>query len=98
MKTKVPKIVPLGELVLAVFDKAGQYSADPREVSRLAARTVSHMLLRAPKLTCLLSQRPAGLPGSLRPAKALHAKLRRAGARIIVEDKADSGCSPPVPG
>ena len=51
METQVPKTVALGELILAVFDKAAQYSADPREVSRLATQAVSHMLRQAPRLT-----------------------------------------------
>jgi hypothetical protein len=51
MKTQNRKSAPLGELVLAVFDKAAQYSADPREISRLATQAVSHMLRHAPKLT-----------------------------------------------
>ena len=41
------KAVPLGELVLAVFDEAAQYSPDPREVSRLATKAVANMLRRA---------------------------------------------------
>jgi hypothetical protein len=53
VKTQVRKTIPLGELILAVFDKAAQYSSDPREVSRLATQTVAHMLWRAPKLTSL---------------------------------------------
>jgi hypothetical protein len=44
MRTQIPQTVPLGELILAVFDKAAQYSTDPREVSRLATQTISHML------------------------------------------------------
>ncbi|MGD0836309.1 MAG: hypothetical protein ABSB49_06660 [Polyangia bacterium] len=70
MKTKISKIVSLGELVLAVFDEVEQYSADEREVSRVAAQTVSYMLLRAPKLAYRLPQRPAGVPQNFRPAKA----------------------------
>ena len=50
MRTQIPKTVPLGELILTVFDKAAEYSADPREVSRLAAQTVSHMLWHARRL------------------------------------------------
>jgi len=49
MKTQTRKTVPLGELILAVFDRAAQYSTNPREVSRLATQTVSHMLWRAPR-------------------------------------------------
>jgi len=53
MKTKIPKTVALGELILAVFDKAAEYSADPREVSRLATQTISHMLWHSPRLSTL---------------------------------------------
>ncbi|MGD0836746.1 MAG: hypothetical protein ABSB49_08910 [Polyangia bacterium] len=59
MKITIPRTVPLGELVLAVFDKAKQYSADPMEVSRLAAQMVSHILHRAGQLGRRLPQRPA---------------------------------------
>jgi hypothetical protein len=50
MKSKSPKTVALGELILAVFDKAAEYSADPREISRLATQTISHMLWHSPRL------------------------------------------------
>jgi hypothetical protein len=56
MKIRIPKTIPLGELILAVFDEAERHSAAPREVSRLAAQTVSYMLWRAPKLTSSPSQ------------------------------------------
>jgi hypothetical protein len=46
MKTTVHKTAQLGDLVVAAFDKAAQYSTDPREVSRLATRAVMHMLRR----------------------------------------------------
>jgi len=46
MRTRIPKTVALGELILAVFDKAAEYSADPQEVSHLATQTLSHMLWR----------------------------------------------------
>jgi hypothetical protein len=49
MTIAIPKTVPLGELILTVFDKAAQYSADPREVSRLATQTISHMLWHIPR-------------------------------------------------
>jgi hypothetical protein len=39
----------LGELVVAVFDIAAQYSTDPREVSRLATRVVMQIVRRACK-------------------------------------------------
>ena len=51
METQVPKTVALGELILAVFEKAAEYSTDPREISRLATQAVSHMLSHAPRLT-----------------------------------------------
>jgi hypothetical protein len=38
------KSAQLGELVVAVFDIAGTYSTDPREVSRLATFVVRHLL------------------------------------------------------
>jgi hypothetical protein len=47
-RAQIPKTVALGELILAVFDKAAEYSADPREVSRLATQTISHMLWQMP--------------------------------------------------
>jgi hypothetical protein len=50
MRTRIPQTIPLGELILTVFDEAAQYSADPRDISRLATQTISHMLGRAPRL------------------------------------------------
>jgi hypothetical protein len=47
MKTNVHKTVQLGELVVATFDEAAHYSADPREVSRLATQAVMNMWRRA---------------------------------------------------
>jgi hypothetical protein len=47
MKTDVRKTAQLGELVAAVFDSAACYSADPREVSRLATSAVIAMLRQA---------------------------------------------------
>jgi hypothetical protein len=49
MNTHVHKTAQLGDLVTAVFDGAAQYSADPREVSRLATQAVALMLRRARK-------------------------------------------------
>jgi DNA helicase HerA-like ATPase len=43
------KTVLLGELVMAAFDIATQYSSDPRVVSTLAARSVIRVLRRAHK-------------------------------------------------
>jgi hypothetical protein len=50
MKTQIPNTVALGELILTVFDKAAEFSADPREVSRLATQTIAHMLWNMPRL------------------------------------------------
>jgi hypothetical protein len=49
--TSVQKTAKLGELVAAAFDRAAQYSSDPREVSHLATEAVLHMLRRARKTT-----------------------------------------------
>jgi hypothetical protein len=54
MRTQVNKTAQLGELVVAVFDKAAHYSSDPREVSRLATRAVAHILRRARKTSIAL--------------------------------------------
>ena len=47
MRQKVPKSALLGDLVVAAYDVAAKHSSDPREVSRLATRTVMDMLRRA---------------------------------------------------
>jgi hypothetical protein len=44
MHTNAHETAQLGELVVAAFDEAAQYSSDPREVSRLATRAVMHLL------------------------------------------------------
>jgi hypothetical protein len=46
MSTHVHNTTQLGELVVAVFDEAARYSANPRDVSRLAARVVKRMVRR----------------------------------------------------
>jgi hypothetical protein len=46
MTTNVHKTALLGELVVAAFDGAARYSTDPKEVSRLAAAAVMHVLWR----------------------------------------------------
>ena len=51
MRTHVHKTAQLGELVAAVFDQAARYSADQREVSRLATLAVAHLLRRARKIS-----------------------------------------------
>jgi hypothetical protein len=47
MRTHVHKATRVGELVVAAFDEASHYSADPAEVSRLATKAVMQMLRRA---------------------------------------------------
>jgi hypothetical protein len=47
MRTNVRKTVQLGELVVAAFDKAAQFTTDAQEISRLATRAVMRMLRRA---------------------------------------------------
>ena len=54
MKTKVQNIklhttASLGDLVVAAFDKAKRYSANPNKVAQLATAAVTHMLRRAGK-------------------------------------------------
>ena len=51
MKNHPAKTVPLGELILVVFDNAATYSADPREVSHLATQAVARMLGRTQHLS-----------------------------------------------
>ena len=52
MKATLRKTAELGELVVAAFDTAAHYSTNPREVARLATRSVAHMLRpRRPQLT-----------------------------------------------
>jgi len=45
-KKRADGTVELGDLVVAAFDMAAHHSADPREISRLAERTVMRVLLR----------------------------------------------------
>jgi fructose-1-phosphate kinase PfkB-like protein len=49
MKTKLQQTAPLGEVVVAAFDKAARYSANPEKVARLATAAVVRMLRRAGK-------------------------------------------------
>jgi hypothetical protein len=44
MKRHPQKQAELGELVVAMFDEAANYSTDPREVSRLATWAVNDLL------------------------------------------------------
>lgn len=50
MRALVRKTAQLGEVVEAAFDKAAHYSADPKEVSRLATRAVA-LILRPQRRT-----------------------------------------------
>jgi len=52
MRTTIHKTAQLGELVAAAFDSAASYSADPREVSRLATLAVVAMLWHANPVQC----------------------------------------------
>ena len=47
-ETETRTTAQIGELIAAVFDAAAGYSADPREVSRMATLTVMHILQHAP--------------------------------------------------
>jgi hypothetical protein len=47
MRTHIHNTTQLGELVVAVFNEAARYSANPREVSRLATRVVKRMVRRS---------------------------------------------------
>ena len=63
MKTNAYQTVRVGDLVVAVFDEAEQYSADLREVSRIATRTVTHMLRRlGPKKGARMARETLPIP------------------------------------
>jgi len=47
MSTNAHETAQLGELVVAAFDEAAQYTSDPREVSHLATRAVMRLLRQA---------------------------------------------------
>jgi len=44
VKKRMPKTAPLGDLIAAAFDEAARYSAEPREISRLAIQAVRHLM------------------------------------------------------
>jgi hypothetical protein len=44
MRATIRETVELGEVVVTAFDKAAQYSANPREVAHLATRAIALML------------------------------------------------------
>lgn len=69
MSTNAHETAQLGELVVAAFDEAAQYTSDPREVSRLATRAVMHLLRHVWKRppSCQLQQHtPARAPSKLK--------------------------------
>ena len=78
MKTRVSQTVPLGDLVVAVFDAAALHSTDPKEVSRLAARTVAHMLrdvrgTKAPSCEAIQHERRKRVSSTVNRALAMTA-------------------------
>ena len=64
MRPLVRKTAQLGEVVAAGFDKAAHYSADPKEVSRLATRAVL-LILRAQRRTLAAPRWPSFFAGDL---------------------------------
>lgn len=55
MKADLRKTAELGEVVAAAFDRAAQYSTNPRKVSRLVTRAVA--LMRRTQRTQVTSSR-----------------------------------------
>jgi hypothetical protein len=51
MRTQVPKTSALSELISATFDEGAQCSADPHQVTRLAAQVVEDLLSHATRLS-----------------------------------------------
>jgi len=74
MRALVRKTAQLGEVVANVFDKAGHYSRDPKEVSRLATQAVARILR---------PQRPGPAP-----SRANHHNRSWAGASIRTSKQA----------
>jgi len=50
MRKSSRKTARLGDLIAAVFDEAGSYSRNPREVSRLATHVVRHLMRQAQRV------------------------------------------------
>ena len=50
VRGRMNKTASVGELIAAVFEEAAGYSADPREVSRLATHAVRHLMRHAQKI------------------------------------------------
>lgn len=79
MHTNAHETAQLGELVVAAFDEAAQYSSDPREVSRLATRAVMHLLRHAWKRSpsCQPQQHtPGRTPSKLKPSRGPFLRAR----------------------
>ena len=49
MKTRALETAKLGDLIVAAFDEAARYTADPKLVAQLATRAVISMLRHAPR-------------------------------------------------
>ena len=77
MSAQLHTTVSLGELIATTFDIAGQFSKDPREVSRLATSAVRNLLRRA---------RPAALGGT-------HPRLRLCSVEGIASHPIDRECA-----
>jgi hypothetical protein len=60
MKTQANRTAQFGELVVAAFDGAADYSTDPLEVSRLATEAVAHILRFARRASISRSPPPTG--------------------------------------
>jgi hypothetical protein len=56
MKAQTPRIVSFGDLIMAVFDRVVQLSADPREFSPPATLTISQMPKHALRTMSSLSR------------------------------------------
>jgi len=70
--------VPLGELIVAFFDIAAQYSTDPLEITHLASKAVLTRLRRACKMS------PASMSASLIGAGPRQLRSLRAGTRVAL--------------
>ena len=53
MKNGMQKTASLGDLIAATFDEAARYSADPKEIARLASQAVAGLMSRAQRLSLL---------------------------------------------
>jgi hypothetical protein len=58
MNTHRHTTAEFGDLVVAAYDEAARFSANPREVSRLATQAVAHMLRHARRIGRAISLSP----------------------------------------